>query len=61
MQEVYYQDISSSKIIRQLSKPIETCKWCMFPVIVVPWSKSAANKLPSPFDWDAGTEDRQSM
>ncbi|MCI5178313.1 MAG: hypothetical protein D3911_03100 [Candidatus Electrothrix sp. AW3_4] len=53
--DIYSPNISSSDILRQLSKPIETCKWCMSPSIAVPWSRSVANKPPSAANWDAGS------
>ena len=50
--DIHSQNISGSWILRELDKPIETCKWCSYDYVPYTWSSS--NNLAT--DWDAAEQ-----
>jgi len=50
--DIHSQNISGSWILRELNKPIETCKWCAYDYVPYTWSRS--NNLAT--DWDAAEQ-----
>ena len=50
--DIHAPGASGRAILRQLNRPIETCKWCSPDVVRFPWSPSRRRLS----EWDAGSE-----
>jgi hypothetical protein len=48
--DIYSSAVTGRAILRQLNKPIATCKWCSYDFVPFPWSTSKRRLS----EWDAG-------
>jgi hypothetical protein len=48
---IHSHRVSGKSILRQLNRPLETCRWCSYDLVPFPWALSKR----TPAEWDART------